>query len=153
MNDTEPVETRPLTLRTLRWRPFRPKWRKIDGFVQAASEGDAHGRQSKYDGERPLCHCHREPSRWHKDPRRAAGGSWRCSISRRGADARYYASNKRRAARRRYKASEKGRAAQERYRMSDKGRATERRRILAAATRQREARIAAREAMSKCWRD
>jgi hypothetical protein len=96
-------------------------------------------------GERPLCQCHAEPSRWHRDTRRAAGGSWRCKINRRVADARYDASDKRRVARRRYKASEKGRVVQQRYRLSDKGRATERRRILAAATRRRAARIEARE--------
>jgi hypothetical protein len=96
-------------------------------------------------GERPLCQCHGQPSRWHKDIRRGAGGNWRCAINRRAADARYDRSDKRREARRRYKASEKGRLAQERYRLSDKGRATERRRILAAATRRRAARIEARE--------
>jgi hypothetical protein len=132
---------------TFRLRPTR---RKIEGVGEAtATNREADGRQASDEGERPLCQCHGDPSRWHNDPRRAAGGSWRCSIKRRVADARYEASDKRRAARRRYKASQKGRAAQERYRMSDKGRATERRRILRAAVRRREARMAEIDALLK----
>lgn len=106
-------------------------------------------------GEAPLCACHGERSRWHRDTRRAAGGYWRCSLRRRTADARYDGSAKRREARRRYKRSEKGRAAQERYRMSDKGRVTERRRILTAATRRRAARIEERKTLlnGKRWPD
>lgn len=92
-------------------------------------------------GGGPRCRCHGEPSLWHRDVRKAAGGYWRCAVKRRQADARYDLTEKRRVARYKYKASEKGRATQERYRLSDKGRATERRRIVAAATRRRAARI------------
>jgi hypothetical protein len=115
--------------------------------VPSASEGEAREPDPTYDSERPSCQCHGEPSRWHKDTRRAGGGYWRCSINRRVADARYDASDNRRQARRRYKASEKGRAAQKRYRMSDKGHATERRRILRAAVWRREARVAEIDAL------
>jgi hypothetical protein len=107
----------------------------------AAKQTPAEEIALRLERDRQLCRCHGEPSSWHRDARRAAGGYWRCSVKRREADARYDATAKRRAARARYRKSEKGRATQTRYRLSDKGRATERRRILRASVRRREARI------------
>jgi hypothetical protein len=53
--------------------------------------------------------------RWHRDPRREAGGYWRCRIHRRESDRRYDRTENRRESRRRYRQSDKGRAALDRY--------------------------------------
>lgn len=62
-----------------------------------------------------VCDCHSTPMRWHRDPRREAGGYWRCRIQRRGSDRRYDATKNRRESRRRYRESEKGQATLLRY--------------------------------------
>lgn len=102
------------------------------------------GRKLKDMADVPVaaCACHGEEMYWHRDARRVAGGSWRCTIKRRQAHGRYERTQARRLARRRYRASDKGRASQLRYRFSDKGRARERRRILTASVRRREQRLA-----------
>ena len=66
----------------------------------------------------PVCPCHSYPMRWHRDPRRKAGGYWRCRIQRRESDRRYDTTENRRTSWRRYRQSDKGRAAQDRYRNS-----------------------------------
>ena len=50
----------------------------------------------------PVCECHNEPQFWHKDPRRKAGGYWRCRIARADIAATYNRSAKGHAAVERY---------------------------------------------------
>ena len=50
----------------------------------------------------PDCDCHGAPQFWHKDPRRKAGGYWRCRIARAVVASTYNRSTKGHAAKDRY---------------------------------------------------
>ena len=56
----------------------------------------------------PVCECHAEPMLWHKDPRRKAGGSWRCRDRVAASHARYARTPKGQARDARYRATGKG---------------------------------------------
>ncbi len=73
------------------------------------------------------CDCHGIPMQWSRDPRRKAGGTWRCRERNKENSERYRRSGKAQAVGTRYQQSEKGKKSLRRYQNSAKGRAVKRR--------------------------